>query len=366
MNRRRFIAFTGGGIGTAGVGPATTSAQDDPALFEVATARTSSPVNGGDLLEVTAIIENVGDETGTTDVELIVGHTPEVEDSRTLTLAPGERQRLTLEFRAGQPSGGREEFPVRVDTGAHEASESVVVTADGGDPGEGVTFDACTQARLTGTFEDGYPCYASTIFYTESGVGNTIIEDGITVGEDVDAPFTGTIVVRISDDSRVIEDGDRIYVDVPNYGEYGTVLTGLTTDEEDYRVAGTTHGNPHAEGCLEEIRSRWEDAVGQGDSDPALFEVASVSTNSPVGPNELLEVSATIENVGDEAGTTDVELVVGHSPEVEDSQTLTLDPGESAAITLEFRAGTPSGGREEFPVRVDTGAHTVTEMVVVT
>ncbi|MDQ2049213.1 hypothetical protein RBH26_01825 [Natronolimnohabitans sp. A-GB9] len=99
--------------------------------------------------------------------------------------------------------------------------------------------------------------------------------------------------------------------------------------------------------------------------DPALFEVSNVWTNSPVGPGEILEVDATIENVGDETGTTDVELVVGYDPQIEDSVLLTLGPGDRETITLEFRAGDPADGYEEFPVRVDTGAHTVTEMVAV-
>lgn len=237
MNRRRFITIAGGVLGAGGFSGAATAEMrgavgaQDPALFEVTNRWTNSPVGPGEILEVHATIENVGGETGRTDIELVVGYTPEVEDSRMLTLAPGERRTITLEFRAGNPSGGYEEFPVRVDTGAHSVTEMVTVSSQTGDP--------------------------------------------------------------------------------------------------------------------------------------ALFEVDSVWTNSPVGANDLLEVYATIENVGDETGRTDIELIVGYTPEVEDSQMLTLEPGERRTITLEFRAGDPAGGREEFPVEVDTGAHSVTEMVAV-
>ncbi|WP_121744503.1 hypothetical protein [Natronorubrum halophilum] len=237
---------------------------------------------------------------------------------------------------------------------------------NGGDPGEGVTFDSCERATVSGTFEDGEIAYASTGFYDQAGFGNTIIEDGITIGEDV-APFTGTIVFELSDEQTVSERVDGVTISVPDYGEYGTVITGLTTDREDYMVAGITHANPHAEACLEEIESEWEDETngGNGDPAPATFEVASMATNSPVGGGEVLEVSATIENVGDESGTTDVDLVVGHDPAIEDSRMLTLEPGESADIVLEFQAGEPAGDTEEFPVRVDTGAHEAIETVVV-
>ncbi|ELY60604.1 COG1470 family protein [Natronolimnohabitans innermongolicus] len=98
---------------------------------------------------------------------------------------------------------------------------------------------------------------------------------------------------------------------------------------------------------------------------PATFDVMELSTNSPVGGGETLEVDTPIENVGDETGTTDIELIVGHSPEVEDSVMRTLGPGESSTFTLTFQAGDPAGGREEFPVVVDTGADTATETVAV-
>lgn len=69
--------------------------------------------------------------------------------------------------------------------------------------------------------------------------------------------------------------------------------------------------------------------------------------------------------MGDETGTTDIELVVGHDPVVEDSEMLTLDPGESTTLTLTFQSGQPAGGTEEFPIEVDTGADTASVMVTV-
>lgn len=374
MNRRWFITLVGAGFGAAGYGGMATGVQEgDPALFEVATMSTNSPIGGGEVLEVNAVIENVGGETGTTDIDLVVGHDPAIEDSRMLTLGAGETAGLTLEFRAGYPAGDSEVFPVCVDTGAHEACRTIVVGEDGNgngepEPGRDVTFDSCERATASGTFEDGDVAYASTGFYDQAGFGNTLMEDGVTIGEHVAAPFSGTIVFEISDERGVSESDDGIVVGVSDYGAYGTVITGLTTERDDYMIAGITHGNPHAQECLSEIESEWADDTGEGSGEPspAIFEVASVATNSPVGGGDLLEVSATIENVGDETGTTDVDLVVGYDPAIEDSELLTLGPGEFAELSLEFRAGQPSGGHEEFPIRVDTGAHMVTEMVAVT
>lgn len=237
--------------------------ETSPARFEVTSMSTNSPIGPRELLTVNATIENVGDESGTTDVELVVGNDPSVEDSQSLTLESGETADITLKFRAGEPSGNREEFPVSVDTGAHEVSETVVVQSGGnGDIEEDVTFDSCERATVTGSFEAGDIAYASTVFYDEAGVGDTLMEDGVTIGEDVSAPFTGTIVFEIADQSGVVENEDEIVVGVSDYGEYGTVLAGLTTDEDDYVVAGITHSNPNAEECIDEIEAEWEEATG--------------------------------------------------------------------------------------------------------
>ncbi|MXV60711.1 hypothetical protein GS429_01220 [Natronorubrum sp. JWXQ-INN-674] len=234
--------------------------------FEVTAMRTTSPVGGGERLEVVARVENVGYESGTADIDLVVGHDPTIEDSQTLTLESGESSTVTLGFQAGEPAGDVEEFPVRVDTGTDEAVETVVVEAgDGADDDSGdesVTFESCTRATVSGSFEDGDVAYASTGFYDRAGFGNTLMEDGVTVGDDVDAPFSGTIVFEIGDGQGVAENGDEIVVTVGDYGEYGTVIGGLTTDPDDYMVAGITHGNPHAEECLEEIESEWADDTG--------------------------------------------------------------------------------------------------------
>lgn len=237
------------------------------ATFEVVAIETTSPVAGGETLEVFATVENVGDEAGTTDVDLVVGHDPTHEDSRAVTLEPTEAAEVTLGFRAGDPTDGREEFPVRVVAGTHEATETVVVTDDRGEAAEAdadVEFDSCTRATVEGTFEDGDVAYASTGFYDEAGYGDTIIEDGITVGDDVEAPFTGRIVFEIGDEQGVSEAGDEIVVTVGDYGPYGTVITGLTTDPDDYMVGGITHENPHAADCLAEIESEW---AADGDAD---------------------------------------------------------------------------------------------------
>ncbi|WP_245726709.1 hypothetical protein [Natronorubrum sediminis] len=200
--------------------------------FGIETVDTNSPISSGETLEVEATIQNTGDSTGTTDVDLVVGHDPELADSESVELDSGDAATLTLTFEAGDPAGESEEFP------------GVIETAD---------------------------------------------------------------------------------------------------DESEFQIV-----------------------VEDAEPTPATFDVQELSTNAPVSAGETIETEATVRNVGDETGTTDVELVVGHDPVVEDSELLTLEPEEEATLRLPFEAGDPAGESESFPIEVDTGADSATEMVVVT
>ncbi|APX98183.1 hypothetical protein BB347_07760 [Natronorubrum daqingense] len=200
--------------------------------FEIEGVDTNSPISGGETLEVEVTIQNAGDTDGTTDVDLVVGHDPELADSESVEIGPGDAATLSLTFEAGDPAGESEAFP------------GVIETAD---------------------------------------------------------------------------------------------------DESEFQIV-----------------------VEDAEPTPATFDVQGLSTNAPVSGGETLETEATIRNVGDESGTTDIDLVVGHDPVVEYSEMLTLEPDEEATLRLPFEAGQPAGESEAFPIEVDTGADSATEMVVVT
>ena len=75
---------------------------------------TNDPVTGGDFLEVTATVENVGETETTQEIRLVVAD--DVADSQTVTVGAGESQPVSL---------GYETFPVRQDV-----SFSVQVTSE--------------------------------------------------------------------------------------------------------------------------------------------------------------------------------------------------------------------------------------------
>ncbi|WP_265108887.1 MSCRAMM family adhesin SdrC [Halosolutus halophilus] len=316
---------------------------------------TNDPVDAGEVLDVTAELEAV-DGAATGEVRLVVGHDPTTVDSESVSLGPGETETVTLEFETALVENDQE-FPVRVRSDADEAVRSVLVYGTGDDQDEfSVTFPSCTRAVVrVGRLEDGESVAASTGFYNLAGdgeplYGNTIMEDWIEAGRHVDAPFTGTIVFEVGDDPGVSGGGGRATVVVPDYGDLGPVITGIT-DPEGYPTATITHPNPQAESCLNDL------------VDGGRLAVSIVGTNDPVESGEVLDVTAELENVGTAAVTRTVRLIVGHDPTVVDSESVSLGPGETGTITLQFETALVER-TQEFPARVesddDSAVRTVT------
>ncbi|WP_226479336.1 hypothetical protein [Natrinema amylolyticum] len=215
-----------------------------------------------------------------------------------------------------------------------------------------VTFPSCTRAEVTGTFEADDVAFASTDFYEDGLYGNTMIEDGVVFGEDVAAPFSGTVVFEISDTSAVQEGADEITVEIPEYGSDGTVISSLTTEREDYLTGGSTHGNPNGRECLREIEPD-DGGDDTADEASATFEISSLETNTPIDAGEFLEVSATIENTGGADGTQDLVLIVGHSSERVERQAVSLEAGERTTLTTGYETP-PVNTDQEFPVRIES------------
>lgn len=135
-----------------------------------------------------------------------------------------------------------------VDSGESDDEPVTIERAD-----RTITFHSCSRVTVAGTFEDGDVAYANTGFYDDGLYGDTILEDGVAFGDDVDAPFSGTVVFEIGEEPGMTVESDRVVVGVPDYGSDGTVITSLTTRREDYRMGAPTHEHPRASECLEAI-----------------------------------------------------------------------------------------------------------------
>ncbi|WP_339105324.1 hypothetical protein [Haloterrigena salinisoli] len=265
-------------------------------------------------------------------------------------------------------------------------------------PSERTTsFESCTRATVSGSFADGDVAFASTGFYDDDGLyGNTIVEDGVVFGDDVAAPFSGTVVFEVGAQAGVSEGSDEIVVTVSDYGSVGTVITSLTTEQTDYAVGSPTTPNPHAEDCLSELESEaggdgsdggsdddggddgsgdtdnesddgesgnsdnesnnTDSDGGDGESDagaePSL-EVSIVGTNSPVDAGDSLEGTVRVENTGGAAGTGSVDLIVGRDPTPVESRSVSLEAGAQTTLTMGYQTP-PVASDQQFPVRVET------------
>ncbi|MFA9416932.1 hypothetical protein [Natrinema sp. HArc-T2] len=136
-------------------------------------------------------------------------------------------------------------------TGNDSSSTEPTATTDG--TKLDVTFDSCGRATVSGTFDAGDVAFASTGFYQDGLYGDTLLEDGVVFGEDVTAPFSGTIVFEIAEESNVREHDSEIVIEIPDYGSGGTVISSLTTRQADYERVIPTHENPDVSDCLSEF-----------------------------------------------------------------------------------------------------------------
>ncbi len=278
-------------------------------------------------------------------------------DSDTPTDSNGSRSDSDLAT-GNATDGATEEADRNADPSTDtEAETETTGTGDdsGGESGDAeptITFPSCTRAEVTGTFAADDVAFASTDFYEDGLYGNTMLEDGIVFGEDVAAPFSGTVAFEIGETAAVRESSDEVVVEIPPYGSDGTVISSLTTEREAYLTGGVTHGNPHARECLREIEA---DDGGDTDAEtPAAFEIVRLETNAPIDAGDFLEVSATIENTGGTDGTHDLELIVGHSSERVERRTVSLAAGERTTVTTGYE--TPRvDADQEVPVRIEAG-----------
>lgn len=93
----------------------------------------------------------------------------------------------------------------------------------------------------------------------------------------------------------------------------------------------------------------------------ANFAVTIDSTNSPVREGETLHVGATVENTGSNTGTQTINLTI--ADRVQNSTSLTLDPGENESIVLSVETADGDAGTYNATIASENDSAT-TEVVV--
>ena len=125
MDRRQYLTRVGAGVGTVSL-LSSRSVATDHITVDIIGANT--PLEGGDLLDLTAELENSATTDERVELSLVVGEDPEVVGQRTVPVEAGETRTVEfLQFRT-YPVRRDDTFPVRVETEMDVAEMMVTVT----------------------------------------------------------------------------------------------------------------------------------------------------------------------------------------------------------------------------------------------
>ncbi|WP_424017928.1 beta strand repeat-containing protein [Halorientalis pallida] len=302
----------------------TVEAQPDPANFTITGTSTNSPVTAGDTVEVTATVQNTGDLEGTQTVQLTDGSAS--LDSRTVTLAGGTSQQVTLSWQTTADDVGDNTLTVRTDDDT--ATASVSVTEQPNPANFAVSGVSAPESVTAGDTVD----VTATVTNTGDLEGTQTVS--LAVG--------GTVDRRVDDQQVTLAGGASQQVTFSwqtEAGQTGNFSLTVVTANDSFPTSVFVEAQP----------------------DPANFAVSNVQSNSPVTAGETVDVTATVTNTGDLEGTQTVSLGVNGA--VEDSQQVTLAGGASQQVTLSWQ--TEAGETGTFTASVASDNETAATDVTV-
>lgn len=105
-----------------------------------------------------------------------------------------------------------------------------------------------------------------------------------------------------------------------------------------------------------------EDRGESGGGPPVAVTIQE--TNAPLNAGDYFQLTVTVQNTGTRETTEEIRLIVGHTPEQVDSQTVTLSPGDTQTVTLGYETY-PAKQTTEFPVRVESNDDADVEAILV-
>ena len=358
-------------ISVAGVDAGTLSVLVPADISVVEAELSDDEISEGEATDVTATVENAGDELGTEIVELevdgVMVQTEEVE------IDGGDTEQVAFT----EPFEDAGEYSISVagvDAGTLTVREpadiSVVeaeLTEDEIDEGESVEVTATVEnnggesgSETVALRVDGETVQSQTI-ELDVGENETVVfvqafDDPGEYGIDVDDESAGTLTVEeaiaefetsgVTLDSETILEGDSVTIEatVENVGtadgEHETTLYIDGTVEATETVAvdagastSVTFEKTFAEAGEYELTIDNAAAETLTVDQPATFTVSDASLGeSVIDEGESVEVSATVENVGDREGTHEAELLVNGA--VEATTDVTIDGGDSTTVTF--------------------------------
>jgi CubicO group peptidase (beta-lactamase class C family)/PKD repeat protein len=318
----------GTGTGDAGSYTATVSSDNDtastpvevqeqqqPANFTVSIRSTNSPVTEGDTLEVTAKVTNTGDES----------------DTQTITLSASALGTNSTDVSLNGDSS--KTVILSVGTGAGDAgSYTATVSSDNDTDSTNVTVEKPATSSLSNLDIAGQGTDATITESTDEEVSVTVTNVGDQAGSFNATLEIGTAVERNTSTGELSPEGDQILT-------FENVTGGLTPG--DYSINISTA----------------DDEIGgnltvQEQQQPANFTVNITGTNLPVTEGEILEVTVSVTNTGDEKATQTLNLTdTEFNNNEQDTVDVTLNGGESnSSITLDWTTEQGDNGTGDVTV----------------
>ncbi|WP_121822600.1 CARDB domain-containing protein [Halostella salina] len=316
-----------------GVGDGVTEEADNLYLTDVGGTSLNVEADGTEAITV-EVRDRFNNPVSGEDVTLSAsdGGTFAGTGTSTTTNASDSDGRVTVTYEA--PDDGTESDTVTAEIG----------TAVGdGSPRETVAFSVNVETGSGGGGGSDGGGGSNGAFFEVTGLDAQ--KDPIKAGEQlkVDAEITNTGDAGDTQTVKLGFDGandlDRGEVTLAA-GETKTVR--LRTDNTDrppgdYGYTVTTENDD------------WSRQVTVEDASGPYFATTITGTNEPVTEGDRLTVDVKVENVGGTADTQSVSLDFGDDTNV-DSESVTLDPGASSTLTLEYSTGLGDAGSKDVRV----------------
>jgi subtilase family serine protease len=262
-------------------------------------------------LEVTYTIENVGDEAGTESAVALLVEGQQVDTHGNVTVSPGETTSGTLVYdSAGEAFEDGETLTYTVELSEFGDSTGGETSSEGqGSSGADFEIESLNAPDEIAVDE------SLTVNYTVRNVGNT-------------SGTESQVSLVVGNDSV---DADQSVSLLPNESENGTLVFDSVDEQFSdgdtivFSVELSTFGDSASETTIVE-------------STGADFDIESVDAPGEIAVNETLEVTYTIENVGNDTGTEESVSLLVDGETVDSDDIVTLVAGSTTSGTLVYES----------------------------
>ena len=323
---------------TGGLTVEGTSAESALSNLNIAEQGQSATIIQGEDENVSVVVENVGDASGSFGVTLEItdldGNPVRSEAASTGTLSPGGTETVTFESVTGGLGPG-----VHI-VGVETAQDSVT--------GDVEVNEQVAESLLSGLDIAGQGTSATVVEGSDANIAVTVENNGTGAGTfdvSLDIAEGPTANVTETQTTSELDSGEMEVVTFENVtGGLDLAEYQVTVSTADDTVIGDLTVDTPESSALSSL-----DVAGQG-------------TSATIDEGTDGDVSVDVENVGTAAGTFEVALQIGENVTLIES-TGSLSPGQSQTITFADATGEAGPGTQDVTVSTDdddvTGSLTV-------